>query len=279
MTPGYYNLLSASCRLFVEHELLYYNQAYTNYSGQLYSTTDPNFSQYNIWGSAFRQWGVDASVTGMNQPSGVYQNNVFVSRGASGLAIDYERGRVLGNNLNNPTASFAVKNFNCYFTNLDEAEILIENSFQIQPQINQVTGALFWNQQPVPCIYFKLQGGTNVPFALGGLDQSQNTINLIVIADNPYSLDACCSALNDTARKYFPLIPADQLPFNVFGDVKSGIYNYNILAAGQNPTNFVLVDKVKTSKFTESVNKQINKQVWVALVDMYLVSVRNPRRY
>lgn len=276
--PGYFNLLSASTRLFVENYLLYFQSAYDNYSGQLYSTTDPNYSNYQIWGSPFRQWVVDSSVTGAYIPSGVYQNGAFVPRGTSGLAIDYERGRVLcTGGLNNPTAAYAVKEFNCYFTHIDEADLLIDNAFLIKPKLQQNTGALFWNQEPVPAIYFKLQHSENVPWAFGGTDQSETIISAIVIADSPYKLDACCTALTDTARKYFPLLKLEELPFNILGDVKSGVYNYVDLCQGK--TDLVMIERVKTSKFSESTNKQISQKCWVALVDFKLIDQREPRRY
>ncbi len=299
MNPGYFNQLQASFNLFLNHELAYYGDAYTNTSGLLYPTSDPNFSQFSIYGAPFRQFVSDSSVVNAVIPSGVYNGDDFVSslwdsaninwndftqiwNAISGnVAVDYERGRIISPVLlNNPTLAYALKTFNIYSTTLDEADLLIDRAFQIQPQIYQATGALNYNQEPIPAIYIKLNYGENVPFAFGGLDQSNTTINCIVLADSPYKLDACCTLLNDTARKYFPLFPIADLPFNVFGNMKNGLpYNYNELVKGQNPSNFIEVKRVRTSKFTENVNKQINRSVWCALVDFELAGQRNPRQY
>ncbi len=274
MRPSYYDNLNASFNLFINNQLGYFAEAYTNYSGQLYETTDPNFSNFYIYGSPFRQWIADSSIPGAYVPSGINTISGFTT----GVYIDYERGRVLSTEpLINPTAAYSIKQFSIYSTPLDEADLLIEQAFQLQSPIPQATGALFWNQETVPAIYVKLQGGDNVPWAFGGLDQSDTRFTCIVIADNPYSLDSCCSYLNDSARKYFTLLQPTDFPFNVYGALKSGTYSYPETCRGK--INAVMIDTVKTSKFTEQVNKQINKEVWVGLVDFKVIFQRQPRQY
>lgn len=279
--PGYYNKLAASFQLFIGHELEYYWQAYQNYSGTLYSTEDPNYSTYDVWASPFRQWVSDQSVQNAQIPSGVYQDGNFVARGTSGLAIDFNMGRVLvSGGLNSPTAAYSLREFNLYYTTLSEPELLIENSYQIQPQISQVTGGLFWNQQPVPAIFIKNNFTENVPWAFGGTDQSETSMSCIVLADSQYKLDACCGALADTARKYFPLFPVESLPYGVLGDYKNPTsgYNYNTLCSEY--TGFLVYNsRVRVSKFTEQTNKQINKTIFAALIDFDLEFQRDPRRF
>lgn len=278
--PGYYNKLAASFNLFVAHELEYYWTAYTNYSGQLYSTEDPNYSQYDILGSPFRQWVSDQSVIGAQIPSGIYQGTNFISRGTSGLSIDYNKGRVLSTGIMAGTAAYSLRDFNLYYTTLSEPDLLIENAFEVQPQINQATGALFWNQEPIPAIFIKNQYTENIPWAFGGTDLTDTTMTCIILSDSQYKLDACCGALADTVKKYFPLFPIESLPYNVLGDYKNPAsgYNYNTLC--NNYTGYLVYNnRVRVSKFTEENNKKINKIIYAALVDFELQFQRDPRRF
>jgi hypothetical protein len=279
--PGYYNLLAASFGLFTAHELEYYWGSYTNYSGILYPTTAPQYSQYDIWASPFRQFVSDMSVTGATQISGVYQGSDFVARGTSGLAIDFNMARVLvsGSGLSNPTAAYAFRDFSIYYTTQSEPELLIENVYEVQPSITQITGALFWNQQTVPAIFIKNNFTENTPWAFGGTDLTKTTMTCIVLSDSQYKLDACCGALADTARKYFPLFPVESLPFGVLGDYKDPVSGYNYINLCNNYTGFlVFIDKVRVSKFSENNNKRIGKTIFAALVDFELQFARDPRR-
>ncbi|MEY4342271.1 MAG: hypothetical protein RL736_61 [Pseudomonadota bacterium] len=284
MKASYLNNLTSSFFLWLDHEVLSRGEAFINYTGKLYATTDPNFNNNtSIYGSPFKQWVYDSSINGAIIPSGVYSNNTFIPRGQSGLAIHYNYGRVIFNNNvvqnNNLTARYSLKEFNIYYTDEREEKLLFEKSNTITPRVTTVTGTLNSIDLPYPCIFFKLKSNENKPFAFGGLDTTENLITCTVLAKDIFSLDSVTSILADSARKVFPVFESDMLPFNYLGDLKLGTsFNYTDLCS-QNLNNLVYIDRVSVSKFDEFTNLFVNKKCMAAIVDFELKSIRKPRNY
>lgn len=284
MKASYLNNLTSSFFLWLDHEILSRGEAFQNYTGKLYPTTDPNFNvTSSVYGSPFKQWVYDSSINGAIIPSGIYSNGTFIPRGQSGLAIHYNYGRAIFNNNivnnNNLTAAYSLKEFNIYYTDEREEKLLFEKSNTITPRVTTVTGALNYIDLPYPCIFFKLKSNENKPFAFGGLDTSENLITCVVLAKDIFSLDSITSILADSARKVFPVFNSDVLPFNYLGDLKSGTsFNYTNLCA-QNRNNLVYIHRVSVSKFDEFTNLFVNKKCMAAVVDFELESIRQPRIY
>src|SRR6478736_1691754 len=195
MIPQYNNNLSASFYLWLDHEICSIGQAYQNFSGLLYPTTDPNFAGYNKFGSPFRQWVCDSSIENANIPSGVYNGNTFIPRGTSGLHIDYGNmlgengGRVISSGIPSGTtglsASYCIKDFNIYYTNIDEAYLLFDLAPTLPDQSQlgfQPTGALFYKDQPYPSIYFKFEDSQDDGFAFGGLDTTKQEVRCVILS-------------------------------------------------------------------------------------------------
>lgn len=281
MKATYLNNLMSSFYLWLDHEILYKGEAFTNHNGKLYATQDPNFPTSKIYGSAFRQWVYDSSITGANIPSGVFINNTFVNKNVSGLAIDYNKGRVIFNNnqvnTQNITTNYSLKEYNIYYTDEREEKLLFEKAYQITPKITQVTGALNYLDIPYPCIFIKHRNSENIPFAFGGQDTTSSMLRCIIMASNSFSLDGVISILNDSARKVFPLLSPSDFPFNYLGDFKFNNFNYIELCNNQPPYNYVYIDKVTVSKLDEIDNAKINKKCVAALVDFEVSDVRTPR--
>lgn len=283
MKASYFNNLMSSFYLWVDHEILERGEAYINYSGKLYNSPDPNFPNSSIFGSPFRQWVYDSSITGANIPSGIFINNNYITKNSSGLAIDYNKGRAIFNGTqvsgNNITASYSLKDFNIYYTDEREEKLLFEKAYAVTPKVNQVTGSLSYIDAPYPCIFIKHRVSENIPFAFGGEDKTESMIRCIVLASNSFQLDSVVSILNDSARKVFPVINADAMPFNYLGDFKSGIsnFNYKELCKNQPSDNLAYIDKVVISKLDEVENSKINKKCVAALVDFEIFDVRTPR--
>ena len=280
MKTTYLHNLTSSFYLWLDHEILSKGEAYINYSGKLYPSTDPNFPSSSIYSSPFRQWVYDSSINNVNIPSGVYINNNYIPRGVSGLNIDFTKGRVLFNNttvtVNNISANYSFKEYNLYYSDEREEKLLFENAYNITPNTTQITGGLGYLDNPYPCIFIKHRNAENIPFAFGGEDKTQSMIRCIVLASNSFSLDGLISILNDSARKVFPLLSSNDFPFNYIGDFKSGIsFNYKNMC--QNQTNFVYIDRVTISKLDEIENAKINKKCVAALVDFEIYDVRRPR--
>jgi hypothetical protein len=282
MKPTYLNSLTSSFYLWLDHEMLYKGEAFQNFSGKLYLSQDPTFSQNTIYGSPFKQWVLDTSVQNALIPSGVFSNGTFIPRGISGTALDFNRGRVLFNNtvsqnLQNLSIAYSFKEFNLYYTDEKEENLLFEKRYDPMPKVTRVTGALAWNDDPYPCIFFKNTSIQNKPFAFGGQDNTMSSMRCVILAENIYSLDGAISIMADSARKTFPLVSPQKLPYNIYGDLKSGLssYNYFDLCTGQN--DWVYVDRVTVSRLSETENKKMNSKLVAAIVDFELSDVRTPR--
>lgn len=299
MVSNYSNQLNASFRLWLDNRLAS-NGGFQNISGQLFPTTDANYSQYSIAGSPFRQWIGDSSVSGaticsqINYSGGFYTNGVWnenenfwntdptLWNGNTGqLTIDFERGRVVSNySLAEPiTTSYSIKNWNLYFNYLDEPSLLLQTAFQLQSPIYQQTGALNYFDEPFPCVYIQNKYQENIPFLFGGSDLSKNEISLVLITNNSFDLDSTISILANASKTYFSLIPVDQLPYDSLGGLKNATYNYRELCSQQPASQLVYIKQVKTSKFNQTLNKELGKNIRGAFIDFVVEFSRQPRRY
>lgn len=284
MKSTYINTLMSSFYLWLDHEILYHGEAFINYSGKLYNTEDPYFSNSSVYSSPFRQWVYDGSIPNANIPSGIYVDNNLINRGTDNLNIDFNKGRVIFNNTivtsNNVTANFSFKEYNIYYTDEREEKLLFEKAYSATPKVHQITGGLSVTDLPYPCIFIKHQRAENTPFAFGGQDKTINQIRCVVLASNSFSLDGLISVLNDTARKVFPVFNENLLPFNYLGDLKSTLlptYNYITFCKSQPPSTLVYIDRVTVSKLNEIDNNKINKKCVAALIDFELSSYRKSR--
>ena len=278
----------SSFYLWLDHEILQRGTAFTVYSGAMYSGADYNYAQYTTFTSPFRQWVSDSSVTGAVIPSGVYVGGNFIPRGVSGLALNFNKAEAIFSGSVNPkttnvSAQYSVKDFNIYYTDEREENLLFENRAYLKPKFNSITGGLLPDDQPYPCIYIKNTSYENRPFTFGGQDQTRTTIRCIIISDSIYLLDGAISIMADTVRKVFPIIPNSGIPYNYFGDFKSGAsYNYTGLAyycQQTFPNNDVYIDRVTVSRLDEIRNKHINLKTVAAMVDFDLWQGRYPRQY
>ena len=281
MKSTYIHNLMSSFYLWLDHEILTRGEAFINYSGKLYNSPDPNFINSSVYSSPFRQWVYDSSITGAKIPTGIFLNNSFIPKNSSGLFIDYNKGRIIFNNQNltgNFSTSFSFKEFNLYYTDEREEKLLFEKAYSVTPKTHQVTGGLGYLDVPYPCIFIKHRSSENIPFAFGGEDKTETLLRCIALAPNSFLLDGLISILNDSARKTFPLLSADQFPFNYFGDFKfNNYFNYEEVCGEIN--NRVYIDKVTVSKLDEVDNAKINKKVVAALIDFEVYDIRSPRVY
>jgi len=290
MKPQFLNLLASSFMLWIDHEILDQGESFANFSGQLYAANDPNLKGAKVYGSQFRQWVSDSSIQGATIASGVFAGSNFVAKGVSGLNVDYNMGRVVFNhasvpsNLTNLTLPYSFKEFNTYLVTEDEVDLLFEKKWE---QINQLNtssspvSALKFNEQPYPCVYIKQDSSENQPFAFGGQDATNTSIRAIVLTENSWQMDGLLSILNDSARKSFPVLDLNEIPYNRFGDFKqsfSGSYSYvNLCASSPNHRRLSYIKKVRVTKFDEDINKELGPKVRGAFVDFDLENIRYPR--
>jgi hypothetical protein len=272
------NILMSSMIMWIDHQLLNKGEAFQNYNSQFYPITNI-YNGFYSYGLPFKQVVSDSSISGANLLSGVYVNNSFIKVGQSGLTgINPNQGQVYftgsqaGKTL---SGAYAVKDFNIYLTNQPEEELLFETEYKVKPKTSQTATGLAIEAITYPCIFLKNNGGVNEPFALGGQDDTILEVRAVVLADNMFNLDAVCSILKDTARCYVPLITNS--PYNNFGSVQSGYYNYNSLIANINVSNDAFyISDVTVSKIFANLNAK-NSQVFPAFIDFTLSNIRYPR--
>lgn len=282
MKPSFINELSASFLMFVDHEISYNAQGFSNIvSGKLYPSTDSYFGNSTIYQSEYRQWISDASISGVggNVANSIYSGNNTINKSENGLKIDYGMGRVFlddsfPKNLTNLTASFSRKEFNVFLTSKDEMQLVMSEP----TYYSQAATGMGKSVEPYPLIYIKNFYGENQPFAFGGMDESQYEFRCTILSDNAFKLDSINSTLQDCARKNFSIIPSSGIPFNVFGDFKDSGYPYNYFDLCSNFSNrSAYIDSVRISKFDEKINKVIKDGVWGGFIDFNIKTLRYPR--
>jgi len=271
------NLLMSSMLMWMDHVILKKGEAYKNFSSQFYPVTNI-YNGFYTYGLPFKQIVCDSSISGANILSGVYINNNFKNIGQNNLTgISPQNGQVYftsGQGTNTISGNYAVKDFNLYLTNQPEEEILFESQYQARPKTTQIPTGLAIEAITYPCIFLKNNGGINQPFAFGGQDNTQVLARAVIMADNMFNLDALCSILKDTARDYVPLINS---PFNNFGGLDSGYYNYDSLTQNIDVgANGFYISEVNVSKIFANLNAR-NNQVFPAFVDFTLNNIRYPR--
>lgn len=278
MKPQLDNILMSSMIMWIDNVLLKKGEAFQNYGSYFYPVTNI-YNGFYTYGLPFRQVVADSSIMGANLLSGVYINNVFNTVGQNGLTgINPNNGQVYfttNQNSNTLSGSYSVKDFNIYLTSEPEEKLLFESQFQIRPKTTQNPTGLAIDSITYPCIFLKNNGGENQPFAFGGEDNTVMQVRAIVVASNIFNLDAACSILKDTARKYIPLI--NNSPFNNFGGLNSGYYNYNSLTSNINlSTQAFYIQEVNISKIFANLNIK-NTQIYPAFIDFTLSNIRYPR--
>lgn len=289
MIPQFQHKLASSFVLWFDNYLLTKGQAYTNTTGRFYYYQDERLpTEYKVFGSPYKQWVSDYSISGATIPSGVFVNGSFVGRatGASNSTspriLDFENGRALISGVATGatvTGSFAVKDFNVYYTNENEEDLLVENKFIPQSQIGTNLNPTYSQpyDQVVPAIYICNAAFENKPFAFGGMDQTMTNLNAVVIAENPYQLDGVLSIFADSKNECIVDIPFDNYPLTEYGDLKSGYYNYQNLKNQYINNNKYFVDRVKTSKMSDKPRKSLVNDLYVGFIDFDVSIMRYPR--
>ena len=167
MKAQFDNQVLSSFLLWFDHTLLDVGEAYQNTTGQFYNVSQ-EFAGYQTYASSYSQIVSDASITGATIPTGLYvgSNLVNVGQGAgTGLyAIDYNNGRSYwsGEQGDNVTGSFAIKDFNTFLTNRTEDEILFQSQYTNRNKIsNIVPTGLEADTKTYPVVYIKNDGSTD----------------------------------------------------------------------------------------------------------------------
>jgi hypothetical protein len=271
MIEQFQHKLTNSFFLWFDNYLLTKGEAYSNLTGVLFKYTDPRLdSSYTVYGSAYKQWVSDSSINGAKIPSGIHINGNFSGRSAN-LSLDFENGRVLvKNGPNNPTitGSFAVKDFNVYFSNSTEEDLIIENKYDMNSRIGVNEQSYIQPyDQVLPAIFLSIDGMTNKSFAMGGLEETCIIAKAVVLAENPYQLDGALSIFADSKNETFESIPMSGQQLNELGDLKTGHYSYLDLKNKYGNNSKFYINSVNTSKLADKHRKSLSSDMYVGFID------------
>jgi hypothetical protein len=277
MKAQFENKVMSSLLLFVDNYLLKQGEAFTNYSSLFYPVKNL-YNSYYTYAAPFKQMVNDDNVPNAAVMKTIYVDGSEKNIGTSDFhGINHFQGQVYftsdqGNSV--ISGNYAVKNFNVYLTNDPEQKLLFETKNQTNPKYPQQLSGLAPDAQPYPAIFIKNMGGTNKPFALGGLKDTRTTVRLVVLADSNYKLDAACSLLKDLHYHQFGIY--SDLPFDAMGSYTGLNYNYGNLSGGGTPPRPFIQD-VRVSKMSMIGDfNRLNPNVFAAFVDLDISSLRTP---
>ena len=281
MIEQFQHKLTTSFFMWFDNFLLSKGEAYTNTTGEFFYYDDPRVdSDYNVFGSPYKQWVTDSSINGVTVPTGVFvgpRSNPHNGESGrpDGFIFDFENGRVLTPTTvasgSSVTSSFAVKDFNVYFTNDTEDDLIIENKYKVN---SRLPSADYNYIEPyddvVPAIFLSVAQAENKGFALGGMMDTVVQAKAVVMAEDPYQLDGALSIFADSVNEIFTSIPFTGYPITELGDLKNNSYSYSGVKEPYETNTSFYVDKVRTSKLSDKVKKSLANELYVGFIDFDL---------
>jgi hypothetical protein len=259
--------------------------AYKTYTTKLYNYEDARLGGSKvIYGSPFKQWVYDKSITGATIPTGFTINGTFLPTGTSGMAIDFDNGRIIFNSGVstglNITGTYSVKEINSYVTDQPEDNLIIENKYVTNSRFT-VTETNIPPYNPVtPCMFASIETAHNTAFAFGGEDETKCIIKLVAFCENLYQLDGVLSVFGDAYNEFFSLVPMTGHPLGEFNELKTGVYptgyDYNSLSNSYSSQK-MFISHVETSKIRDSVLKELNPILHIGFLDFEITTYRYPR--
>lgn len=271
MIEQFQHKLTNSFLLWFDHYLLTKGQAFSNISTSFYKYNDERIApSLKVYGSPYKQWVTDSSVSGANIPSGVYINNSFSGRN-NGVILDFENGRAILNtasNISNISGNFAVKDFNIYYSNETEEDLIVENKYTVNSRFASIIKSHIQPyDQVVPAIFLSIASMTNKGFAFGGMEETTVRANAVVLAEDNYQLDGVLSIFSDSKNECFVKIPMSAHPFNEYSDLKNNNYSYINLSNEYNDEKPFYINSVTTSKLTDKARKSLANDLYVGFID------------
>ena len=306
MKPQFQHTLVTSFYLWFDNYLQDNGEAYKNKTVIFYNMTDDRLdSNYNVYSSPYKQFIIDSGlhtnvvnsqgtegaividrISGQRADGSAFE----VTRGTSGLKIDYENGRVFftgdengelpGNNLS-LSGQFGVKDFNVYVTNQTEEDLVVENKFKTNDRFgNLETSGVLPYDQVIPAVFITSESINNQPFAFGGLDVTQTNVKAVVMTSDLYCLDCVLSLAADSKKQSFVEVDFNDFPVTEFGDIKTATYptgySYNQIET-DNTQELFHIEEVFVSKLSDRVKKKVNPNIFVGFIDFEIHKYRRPR--
>mgnify|MGYP003110091444 FL=1 len=274
MIEQFQHKLTTSFFLWFDNFLLKHGEAYTNTTGQFFYYDDSRLdSDYKAYGSPYKQWVTDSSITGATVPSGVFIDGSFSGR-SDGVVLDFDNGRALINNSvtgSSITGEFAVKDFSVYLTNDTEDDLIVENKYSINSRLP--SGPLTYidpYDDVVPAIFLSTAQSENEPFAFGGMQETKVQAKAVIIAEDTYQLDGVLSIFMDSIDETITPIPMSDYPITELGDLKGNTYSYTGTTNNHTGQINFYVDKVRTSKLSDRTRRELANELYIGFVDFDL---------
>lgn len=278
MKPQYAHDVVTSVVLWMDNLLCNTGQAYVNVTGSLYQ--QPVTGGRNVvYASPYRGWVFDSCVGGAAVPSGFMNSSgQFLTR-ASGLVIDFLGGKVSCPQNWGPTLSgvYARKEMNVYFSSDEETEYVLEQVYRENRNVAYTLTGLKGNVLAAPLALITNARGENVPFALGGMEDSQNTVRAFIISDSNFLQEGVNSLIQDSAHSTIPFAPYSAAPITASGDLKSPPWSYcSGIYGTYGCLNGLYVQDVYAYKINERANR--NTTFFISTVEMDLSKPRFVRQ-
>ena len=267
MKAQFQHNLTSSFFMWFDNFLLTKGEAYTNTTGDFFYYDDTLIdSNYTVFGSPYKQWVSDSSIAGATVPTGVYINGNLSGR-ADGVVLDFDNGRALASGASSTdtvTGSFSVKDFNIYFTNDTEDDLIVENKYVVNSRVPSGPYTYITPYDDVaPAIFLAASTLENKPFALGGMVDTVVLMKAVVISDDPYKLDGALSIFGDSVNEVIEPVPMTGFPYTELGDLKGDSYNYTEVKQGYSDETPYFVDKVRTSKLSDRARKAVANELYI----------------
>lgn len=228
MIPQYAHDVVTSVAMWLDNLLVADGQAYVNITGALY--LQPIMAgQPFTYTSPYRSWVYDSCASGAAIPSGFMNGSGQLLTRASGLVIDFTNGRALSPTNWGPMLSgtYARKEMNVYYSSDREVSYVLEQVYGSNPNLGYTLTGLVRPGMPgktlaAPLTMLTNAHGENEPFALGGMDNSKNTVRAFIISDTNYLQEGVNSIMQDAAHTTIPFVSHGLWPLNASGDLKVG---------------------------------------------------------
>lgn len=247
-------------------------EAYQVKTGIFYPQPAKIGSDY-VYSAPTAQFVSDSDITGAYIPSGATINGTWYARGASGVKIDFLNGRIYTSIPNATiTGQYTQKDFNIYLANSEEDAQLLLNKAYNGEDIFAIESGSVPGDYIAPCALIAPGNSDNTPLAIGGMDETNVPVSIMLISDDYYKIIGAKSILRDANDKCFYRFPITDEPYTIYGDLKSSGYSYTDLTTGRGANNLLFIDKVRTFPIKKELNQR--RDFYVYLIEMDIKDYR-----
>lgn len=285
MKPAFSHTALNSFILWWDNFLMRKGEAYKTVTSKLYNYSDERIgSSKVVYGSPYKQWVYDSSITGATIPTGFLINGAMTPTGTSGMFIDFENGRIIFNsgvstNLS-ITGTYTTKEINTYPNDQPEESLIIEGKYIQNSKYTVSSNYIAPHAPAAPAAFISIENIDNNAFAFGGEDKTTLNAKAVVFCENMYQLDGVLGVFADSYNEVFSQIPISVHPLGEFHKLKTGLYptgfNYNDVKSTYSNDQFFITD-ITVSKVRDDSVKELNPDLNIGIIDFEFCRFRYPR--